>query len=152
MSSVTGLISATIAAGSIIVNDYNISLEEMTDGYVLKVTRGSEVQTALIYGLTDERLEMVLTAAENANSAYELANAAKNASESARTESQVARDEAKQSSSAALQSANDAAEAQEAAEAAKDSAEQFAQLAQQRAFGMTVNDNEHSLVFSSATT
>lgn len=129
-----GLISAVIEQGSIIVNDYVIRLEQATDGYELIVTKGSQEQRAYLYGMTDERMQIILEATRvtEQNKDLTVENEAKVAVNTA--QALQYRNNCQNYAISANQDADDARDSELAAE-------RYAELASQRAYGVSVESN-----------
>lgn len=139
MISAVGNLHGRIATGSIIVNDYVIELTPIENGYTLTVTRGSEVQTMTLYGVSDELLEQVLTAAQTAVNAMTSAGDYAASSETAKNAAETASSDAQGFSNAAAQSASEAASSASEAASSAETATYAAAQAVQRAYALTVD-------------
>ena len=129
---VIGIIGGTIGIGQYIINDYVITITETEGeyGYTMTVTRGDEVQTISLYGLTPEQyntmigyLEQAQAAAQNAagsaSDAADYMEAAINAANTANTQA----GRATQARNTAQSYASQAQTAKQSAETAKNDAQ-----------------------------
>lgn len=153
LGGINSAINTIISYGSIIVNDYIITLEQKTDGYELSVRKGSQEQKVFLYGLTDERLRIILDATDATenykNQAYESEIKTSNYREQAlqyRDNSQIYAIDANESADDARDSEISAEKSADNADKSAKDAEHYAMLAKERSYGVSIEENK--LIFS----
>lgn len=153
LGGINSAINTIISYGSIVVNDYIITLEQKTDGYELSVRKGSQEQKVFLYGLTDERLQLILDATDATenykNQAHESEIKTSNYREQAlqyRNNSQIYAIDANESADDARDSEISAEKSADNADKSAKDAEHYAMLAKERSYGVSIEENK--LIFS----
>lgn len=106
----TGIIGATIAIGNAVLNDYYLTVTEITDGYRLTIRRGTEEQVIDVYSLSEEEIATIREAEQGRVDAEALRVIAENARKDAETARAAAEQSRERDTRAAIAAAEEATE------------------------------------------
>jgi len=113
MSNVTGIIGATIHIGNAVLNDYYLTVTEITDGYRLTIQRGTEEQVIDVFSLSEEEIASIREAEQgrvNAEALRVIAENARQAAEAERVAAEQSRETDTRAAIAAAEAATEYAE------------------------------------------